>query len=67
MRPPESNRQLDVSQLDLFDARRAPRELSVSAAGRLADALSELLTERVRLTVPEKLKILSKGFVKRLA
>ena len=51
MRRPESNRQLDVPQLDLFDARRAPREASVSAAGRLADALSELLAERVRLTV----------------
>jgi len=38
-------------QLDLFDARRAPRELRVSAAHRLADALSDLLAERVRLTV----------------
>ena len=45
-RPSESNR-----QLDLFDARRAPRATNVSAAGQLADALSELLAERVRLTV----------------
>lgn len=51
MRPPESNRQLAVDQLDLFDARRAPREESVSAAGRLADALAGLLSEPVRLTV----------------
>jgi hypothetical protein len=45
-RPSESNR-----QLDLFDARRAPRATNVSAAGQLADALSGLLAERVRLTV----------------
>jgi hypothetical protein len=45
-RPSESNR-----QLDLFDARRAPRATNVSAAGQLADVLSELLAERVRLTV----------------
>ena len=45
-RPSESNR-----QLNLFDARRAPRATNVSAAGQLADALSELLAERVRLTV----------------
>lgn len=38
-------------QLDLFDARRAPREARVSAAHRLADDLSGLLAERVRLTV----------------
>ncbi len=38
-------------QLHLFDARRAPREANVSAAARLADVLSSLLTERVRLTV----------------
>lgn len=51
MRPPESNRQLAVDQLELFDARRAPREASVSAAGRLADALAGLLSEPVRLTI----------------
>jgi hypothetical protein len=45
-RPPESKR-----QLDLFDARRAPRDANVSAAGRLADTLSGLLSERVRLTI----------------
>jgi hypothetical protein len=38
-------------QLHLFDARLAPREVRLAAAGRLADALSERLTERVRLTV----------------
>lgn len=38
-------------QLHLFDARRAAREARVSAAGRLADALADLLAERVRLTV----------------
>ncbi len=43
---PESNR-----QLDLFDARRAPREARVGAAGRLADTLAGLLAERVRLTI----------------
>jgi len=43
---PQSSR-----QLDLFDARRAPREVRVSAARRLADALSDLLAEHVRLTV----------------
>jgi hypothetical protein len=42
----ESNR-----QLDLFDARRAPREANVASASRLADTLSGLLAERVRLTV----------------
>ncbi len=45
-RPSESNR-----QLDLFDVRRAPREVRVVAAGRLADALAERLTERVRVTI----------------
>jgi hypothetical protein len=45
-RPPQSNR-----QLDLFDARRAPREVRVAAAGRLADALAGRLEERVRITV----------------
>lgn len=38
-------------QLDLFDARRAPREVRVAAAGRLADALAGRLAERVRITV----------------
>jgi hypothetical protein len=38
-------------QLELFDARRAPREVRVNAARGLADALSDLLAERVRLTV----------------
>jgi len=38
-------------QLHLFDARRAPREVRVAAASRLADALSGLLSERVRVTV----------------
>lgn len=51
MRRPESNRELDVTQLHLFDARRAPREARVSAASRLADALAGLLAEPVRLTV----------------
>jgi hypothetical protein len=45
-RPTESNR-----QLDLFDARRAPRAANLSSASRLADMLSDLLAERVRLTV----------------
>jgi hypothetical protein len=45
-RPNESSR-----QLDLFDARRAPRAANVSSARQLADALSDLLSERVRLTV----------------
>jgi len=45
-RPPQSLR-----QLILFDARRAPREARVDAARRLADDLSALLSERVRLTV----------------
>jgi hypothetical protein len=45
-RPPESNR-----QLYLFDARRAPREANAASAGQLADTLSDLLAERVRLTV----------------
>jgi hypothetical protein len=45
-RPPESSR-----QLDLFDARRAPRAQVVSAAEQLADVLSDLLAERVRLTI----------------
>jgi hypothetical protein len=38
-------------QLELFDARRAGREARVAAATRLADALSDLLAERVRLVV----------------
>jgi hypothetical protein len=38
-------------QLDLFDARVATREASVGAASRLADSLSSLLDEPVRLTV----------------
>ncbi len=42
----ESNR-----QLDLFDVRRAPREVRVASAARLADALAERLAERVRVTV----------------
>jgi hypothetical protein len=46
VRPNQSNR-----QLDLFDARRAPRASNVSAARQLADALSDLLAEQVRLTV----------------
>ena len=45
-RPSESNR-----QLDLFDVRRAPRELRVAAASRLADALAERLAEQVRVTI----------------
>jgi len=45
-RPTESSR-----QLDLFDARRAPRAANFSSARELADALSDLLAERVRLTV----------------
>jgi hypothetical protein len=45
-RSAQSNR-----QLYLFDARRAPREANVASAGRLADTLSGLLAERVRLTV----------------
>jgi hypothetical protein len=45
-RPQQSSR-----QLDLFDARRAPRQANVSAARQLADTLSDLLTERVRLTI----------------
>jgi hypothetical protein len=45
-RPPESKR-----QLYLFDARHAPRDANVSAASRLADALSGILAERVRLTI----------------
>jgi hypothetical protein len=51
VRRPESNRELQVTQLHLFDARRAPREVRLSAASRLADALADLLAERVRLTV----------------
>lgn len=51
MRPPESNRLLEAGQLELFDARRAPREASVTAASRLADALAGLLAQPVRLTV----------------
>jgi hypothetical protein len=46
VRPRQSNR-----QLDLFDPRRAPREVRVSCATRLADTLAGLLAERVRLTV----------------
>lgn len=40
-------------QLRLFglDARSAPREVRLAAASRLADAISELLGERVRLAV----------------
>ena len=45
-RPPESSR-----QLDLFDARRATRASNLSSASALAGVLSELLAERVRLTV----------------
>jgi hypothetical protein len=45
-RPAESKR-----QLDLFDARRAPREANLSSAGLLADTLAGILAERVRLTV----------------
>ena len=45
-RPTESSR-----QLELFDARRAPREVRVAAAGRLADALADRLSERVRITI----------------
>jgi hypothetical protein len=48
---PQSNRQLDASQMELFDARRAPREVCVGAAGRLADSLASILSERVRLTI----------------
>lgn len=51
MRRSESNRELLVTQLHLFDARRAPREVRVSAANRLADTLADLLAEPVRLTV----------------
>jgi hypothetical protein len=46
VREREANR-----QLDLFDARRASREVRFANAGRLADVLGELLGERVRLTV----------------
>jgi hypothetical protein len=45
-RPPQALR-----QLTLFDARRAPPEARVDAARKLADDLSSLLAERVRLTV----------------
>jgi hypothetical protein len=45
-RPPQAHR-----QLDLFDARRASREACTSEAHRLADALSGILAERVRLTI----------------
>lgn len=38
-------------QLDLFDARLAGREARVAAARRVADAISDVLGERVRLTV----------------
>ena len=38
-------------QLVLFDARRAAREVRVASASRLADALSSMLVERVRLSV----------------
>jgi hypothetical protein len=51
VRRPESNREVLVTQLQLFDARRAPREVRLFAASRLADDLSGLLAERVRLTV----------------
>jgi hypothetical protein len=40
-----------TGQLDLFDPRRAPREVRVAAATRLADALAGLLSERVRVTI----------------
>jgi hypothetical protein len=45
-RPNESSR-----QLDLFDARRASRQANFSSARQLADSLSDLLAEHVRLTV----------------
>jgi hypothetical protein len=45
-RPPQSNR-----QLDLFDARRASRVANTASASQLADTLSGILAERVRLTV----------------
>ncbi len=45
-RPPQALR-----QLDFLDARRASQEARVGAASRLADALSGLLAERVRLTI----------------
>jgi hypothetical protein len=38
-------------QLDLFDARQAGREARLAAARRMADAISDVLGERVRLTV----------------
>ncbi len=38
-------------QLDLFDARQLGREARVGAARRIADAIADLLGERVRLTV----------------
>lgn len=38
-------------QLDLFDARRSGREARLACAYRLADALSGMLAERVRLSV----------------
>jgi hypothetical protein len=38
-------------QLDLFDARLAGREVRVEAARRVADAIADVLGERVRLTV----------------
>ena len=38
-------------QLRLFDPRPGPREVRLGEAGRLADALAELLGEAVRLTV----------------
>lgn len=38
-------------QLDLFDARLAGREARVAAARRVADQISDVLGERVRLTV----------------
>ena len=43
-------RQLD-RQLDLFGARTWPRERKVAAAAKLADQLSDLVGERVRLVV----------------
>jgi hypothetical protein len=38
-------------QLDLFDARRASKETKVAAARQLADGISTVLAERVRLTI----------------
>jgi hypothetical protein len=51
VRRPQSNRELDATQLHLFDARRVPQEARVHEANRLADALAALLAQPVRLTV----------------